>query len=65
MHGLLNIQTLSLYNINIYSLDGRLLVQHTMQSLTEQIDLAGLAKGVYVLRFTGNRDTFAVKISVE
>ena len=65
VHGLLNIQTLSLYNINIYSLDGRQLMQHSMLSPSETLDLSRLPKGIYVLRFTSNQEAFAVKVVVE
>ena len=61
----LNLETQSLYKIDIYSLDGRQLVQHTMQTLSERLDLTRLPKGIYVLRFTGNREAFAVKVVVE
>lgn len=53
------------YGIDFYSLDGRLLMHHQMQNLIERIDISGLDKGIYILRFTGDSTAFAVKLTVE
>ncbi|WP_299822038.1 T9SS type A sorting domain-containing protein [uncultured Pontibacter sp.] len=44
------------YTISIYSVDGRMIKQHTLRSDVEHtLDLSYLSSGKYILRITGNR----------
>jgi hypothetical protein len=41
----------------LYSADGRPVKTHTMKQLTETIDLTGISRGIYFVRFTGKNGT--------
>ena len=58
------IESSVLYQIAIYAPDGRLMLSHKMLRPTETLDLTGLARGVYIVHFSGNGDVFARKLMV-
>jgi glycosidase len=59
------IESAVLYDITIYAPDGRQMITHRMQHLTETLDLTGLDKGVYLVQFSGTGPVFARKLVVE
>jgi 1,4-alpha-glucan branching enzyme len=64
-HQEVTIESPVLCRIAIYSPDGRLMRSHLMQDHTETINLSGLTRGVYIVRFSGNGAAFARKLAVE
>jgi hypothetical protein len=47
---ILNIQNLSVGNFKLYSLNGQLLQERTVHSITTEVSLAGLSNGAYILK---------------
>ena len=54
-----------LYQVTIYAPDGRPVLTRSMKHTTETIGLTGLAKGVYIVQFSGNGPVFGRKVVVE
>jgi glycosidase len=53
------------YTITFLSSDGRQLLRHRMQNLTEAIDISAFDKGVYLIRFENKKGCFYRKFVVQ
>jgi hypothetical protein len=53
------------YLVTCMDMDGRMLLQQTMQNTTETLDIATLARGVYLMRFKNEGGSFYKKIVVQ
>lgn len=53
------------YMVTLTAMDGRLLLQHAMQNLSETIDISTLEKGVYLMRFRNAGGSFYKNIVVQ
>lgn len=64
-HGKVSIEADDLYRIDFISLDGRIVMQHQMETLRETIPVTSLKPGIYLLRFTNRRGIFSARLMVE
>ncbi|MFZ4520120.1 MAG: alpha-amylase family glycosyl hydrolase [Bacteroidales bacterium] len=64
-HNAVTIEATFLYQVTIYSPDGRPMMSRQMQSSAETFDLTGLPGGVYIVRFSGSGAVFGRKLVVE
>ncbi|MEI6436262.1 MAG: T9SS type A sorting domain-containing protein, partial [Bacteroidota bacterium] len=58
------IEASALYQISIYTPDGRLMLTHKMRNPTETLDLTGFYTGIYIVHFSGAGIRFVKKLAV-
>ena len=64
-HDRITIRAEQKFRIDCFSPDGRLLMTHQMESLTEMLNISHLSRGLYLLHFTGNGVSFTTKVTKE